>query len=386
MASTTGDAHAAALTVVLREWSRLGLTGFGGPPAHISLLRTLCVDTHQWIDEEEFEHALAATNLLPGPASTQMAIYCAWRVRGAAGALVGGVCFITPGLVLIILLAALFLNNSAPNWIVGIALGAGGAVPAVALRTAHQLADTSWRRIAVSGSTERRWLMYVVAGIGSSLLFPSLIVVAIIATGLFEVSVRMHARRHPRTALFSALGPAHLIGAGVGALAWVALKIGALSYGGGFVIVPLMQHDVVTTYHWMTGAQFLNAVALGQVTPGPVVLSIAVVGFAAKGITGALLAAGVAFSPSFAAVLIGGPHFERLRSSVRATTFLSGAGPCVIGAIGASSLSLGLLLERGWQTLILAASLLWLFVARKSPLTALLLSGAAGGLISVWAH
>jgi chromate transporter len=136
----------------------------------------------------------------------------------------------------------------------------------------------------------------------------------------------------------------------------------------------------------MTGAQFLNAVALGQVTPGPVVLSIAVVGFAAKGVTGALLAAGVAFSPSFAAVLIGGPHFERLRSSVRATTFLSGAGPCVIGAIGASSLSLGLLLERGWQTLILAASLLWLFVARKSPLTALLLSGAAGGLISVWVH
>ncbi|MBW4077506.1 MAG: chromate efflux transporter [Acidobacteria bacterium] len=384
--STTGDAHAASLTVVLREWSRLGLTGFGGPPAHISLLRALCVDTHGWIDEEEFEHALAATNLLPGPASTQMAIYCAWRARGVAGALVGGLCFIVPGLVIIIALAALFLDSTAPTWIVGMALGAGAAVPAVALRTAHQLADTSWRRITASGSTRRRWFTYLVAGIGSSLLLPSLIVAAIIGTGLFEVIVRTRAPRHSRAALFTALGPAHLIGAGAGALAWVALKIGALSYGGGFVIVPLMQHDVVATYHWMTGAQFLNAVALGQVTPGPVVLSIAVVGFAAKGIAGALLAAGIAFSPSFMIVMIGGPHFDRLRSNTRATAFLAGAAPCVIGAIGASSVSLGLLLERGWQVLILAAALAWLFVARKSPLTALLISGGAGGLISLWWH
>ena len=86
---------------------------------------------------------------------------------------------------------------------------------------------------------------------------------------------------------------------GIGALAWVAFKVGALSYGGGFVIVPLMQHDAVSTYHWMTGAQFLDAVALGQVTPGPVVLTVAVVGYAAAGIAGGLLAAVVAFAPSF---------------------------------------------------------------------------------------
>src|SRR6266496_5707798 len=105
---------------------------------------------------------------------------------------------------------------------------------------------------------------------------------------------------------------------GLLALVWVAFKVGALSYGGGFVIIPLMQADAVNHYHWMTNAQFLNAVALGQITPGPVVQTVAVVGYAASGVGGGLLAALIAFLPSFVFVLAGGPHFDRLRSSVRA--------------------------------------------------------------------
>src|SRR5207248_10730656 len=120
---------------------------------------------------------------------------------------------------------------------------------------------------------------------------------------------------------------------GIGALAWVAVKVGALSFGGGFVIVPLMQHDAVHTYHWMTSGGFLNAVALGQVTPGPVVATVAAVGYAAHGIGGGLLAAAVAFAPSFLFVLLGGSQFTRLRGSGPAQAFLAGAGPAAIGAI-----------------------------------------------------
>ena len=116
-------------------------------------------------------------------------------------------------------------------------------------------------------------------------------------------------------------------------LAWVAFKVGALSYGGGFVIIPLMQPDAVNTYHWMTDAQFLNAVALGQITPGPVVQTVAVVGYAAAGVGGGLLAALVAFTPSFVFVLVGAPHFDRLRANGAVQAFLTGAGPAVIGAI-----------------------------------------------------
>ena len=125
-----------------------------------------------------------------------------------------------------------------------------------------------------------------------------------------------------------------------GALAWTALKVGALSFGGGFVIVPLMQGDAVHAYHWMTNTEFLNAVALGQVTPGPVVATVAAVGYGAYGIGGGLLAALVAFLPSFSFILLGGGRFERLRGNPRARAFLAGAGPAAIGAILGSAIPL----------------------------------------------
>jgi chromate transporter len=171
---------------------------------------------------------------------------------------------------------------------------------------------------------------------------------------------------------------------GLLAVAWVALKVGALSYGGGFVIVPLMQHDAVHTYHWMTGSQFLSAVALGQVTPGPVVQTVAVVGFAAAGIGGGLLASLVAFSPSFAFVLGGAPHFASLRRNGRVQAFLTGAGPAAIGAIAGSTIPLGLELSQLWQVALLGAAAVWLLGFRKNVVAAIV--GAAGlGVIAVLA-
>ena len=107
----------AGLGTVLREWGRIGVTGFGGPPAHIALLRRLCVDREGWLDAAEFEDAIAACNLLPGPASTELAIFCAWRVRGRLGAVVGGLAFIVPGLIVILALSALFLAGTPPLWV-----------------------------------------------------------------------------------------------------------------------------------------------------------------------------------------------------------------------------------------------------------------------------
>jgi chromate transport protein ChrA len=140
----------------------------------------------------------------------------------------------------------------------------------------------------------------------------------------------------------------------------VAFKVGALSYGGGFVIIPLMQHDVVSVYHWMTGVQFLNVVALGQITPGPVVLTTAAVGYAVHGVVGSLLATLVAFGPSFIFIMGGARHFERLRQNDTAKAFLAGAAPSVIGAIAGSTVPLALLLAHLWQLPLLAAAALWL--------------------------
>ncbi|MGO9912786.1 MAG: chromate transporter [Acidimicrobiales bacterium] len=143
---TPGRDGPVALTTIAREWTRIGVIGFGGPPAHIKLLRKLCVEDRQWLSPDEFEDGIAAVNILPGPASTQLAIFCAWRLRGAVGALLGATCFIWPGLVLILGLSALFLGSHPPLGIAGAAAGAGAAVPAVALNAAASLAPSSWRR------------------------------------------------------------------------------------------------------------------------------------------------------------------------------------------------------------------------------------------------
>jgi len=133
------------LATVLREWGRIGCIGFGGPPTHIKLLRELCVERKRWIAAVEFEDAIAACNLLPGPASTQLSIFCAWRVRGRLGAVVGGTAFIVPGLIVILALAALFLGTP-PPWVLAAGAGAGSAVPAVAVHAATGLLPASWHR------------------------------------------------------------------------------------------------------------------------------------------------------------------------------------------------------------------------------------------------
>jgi chromate transporter len=371
------------LRTIAREWTRLGIVGFGGPPTHIALLRKLCVEQHRWLDEQEFEDGLAATNLLPGPASTQLAIFCAWRLRKTLGAILGGVCFIFPGLVIIIGLSALFLEHNPPLWIIGAAAGAGAAVPAVALHAASRLVKASQERIGRGDSARYRWFFYAVLGAASAALIGSYVVVVLLGCGLVEIVVRSRLNATPGALALAPTAAHTLAVAGLGALTLEALKIGALSFGGGFVIIPLMQHDVVSVFHWMTGAQFLNAVALGQVTPGPVVLTIAVVGYAVAGVGGALLASLMAFAPSFLFVIFGARHFDRIRTNTTVTSFLAGASPAVIGAIAGSAIPLGRSLHQVWQIPVLAAALIWLLVARRGVVSALLLAGAIGVILAL---
>ena len=349
-----------------REWGRIGCVGFGGPPAHIALLRKLCVEKRRWLGHEEFEDAIAACNLLPGPASTQLAIFTAWRIGGPLGGLLGGAAFILPGLIVIVALAAVFFAGSSPDWIRGAEAGAGAGVAAVAVHAGASLIPGSRAR----ATSHWRWSAYIAAGTVTSALLGPWVVLVLLGCGLVEATLRV--RPNGLAAMAAPLAVALPTTGGLGALAWVALKVGGLSYGGGFVIIPLMQHDAVSAYHWMTNAEFLNAVALGQITPGPVTLTVAVVGYGAAGIGGALLATAVAFAPSFAFILGGATHFDALRTNTFAQNFFAGAGPAAIGAIFGAAIPLARALSEGWQFVLLALAAALLLVARRSPLVTLL--------------
>ncbi len=370
-----------SLATIAREWTRIGVTGFGGPPAHIAMLRRLVVHREGWMDARAFEDANAACSLLPGPASTQVSIFCAYRVGGWPGAIVGGLGFVVPAVVLVLVLSVVFLAQAPPLWIRGAGAGAGAAVAAVALRAGLDLLGPSFARVREDGRRETRWLAYILAGsIAGGALAGAYLVLVLLACGLLELLLR---RRHSVALSFggaplAVLLPLAAASGGIGALTWTAFKVGALSFGGAFVIVPLMQGDAVDTYRWMTNSEFLNAVALGQVTPGPVVATIAAVGYAAHGVAGGLLAAFVAFLPSFSFILLGGGRFERLRANATARAFLDGAGPAAIGAILGATVPLAAALSESWQVAVLAAAATGLLLLRRGIVETLLGAGAIG--------
>ena len=377
----TAGTWLAGLGTVLREWGRIGITGFGGPPAHIALLRRLCVDNRGWLDAAEFEDAIAACNLLPGPASTELAIFCAWRVRGRLGALAGGLAFIVPGLIIILFLSALFLAGTPPLWVRGAGAGAGAAVAAVAVQAGWSLLVPSWKRASAREpvrASRLRWVFYLLAGGAAAATIGPWLVLVLLGCGLMELGRRRFSWRLPAgLPAIAPLFPAALGGGLLASVAWVAFKVGALSFGGGFVIIPLMQADAVGR-GWMTNGQFLNAVALGQITPGPVVQTVSAVGYAAAGLPGGLLAAVVAFSPSFAFVLGGGRYFSALRTNQAAQSFLDGAGPAAIGAIFGAAILLARALSVGWQFAVLAGAAVLLLALRRGVVPTLLAAAAVG--------
>lgn len=382
------------LGTVLREWGRIGCTGFGGPPTHIRLLRQLCVEREDWMDAREFEDAIAVCNLLPGPASTQLAIFCAWRLRGRLGALLGGAAFIVPGLIVILSLSLLFLAGSPPLWVLGAGAGAGAAVPAVAVNAGWSLLGAGWR----NRRSTARWAVYLAAGLTAAATIGVWLVLVILGCGAAELAIRSAGRGpepDPKAAgaadkLRSIITMPAVLAVGAAAtggvlasVAWEAIKVGGLAFGGGFVIIPLMQADAVSHYHWMTGAQFLNAVALGQITPGPVVQTVAVVGYAAAGLGGGILASVVAFAPSFAFVLLGARYFDQIRGSGHARAFLDGAGPAAIGAILGSAITLTRALTYPWQYLVLAGALVLLLPLRRGAVLTLLAAAGVGVVIAL---
>jgi chromate transporter len=371
------------LREVAREWGRIGLIGFGGPPAHVALLRELTVTRRGWLSPRAFEDANAATQLLPGPGSTQLAIYCAYRVAGRRGALLGGLAFILPGLAMVLAIAAVALADRPAAWVRGLGAGAAAAVVAVVVHAGVGLARGSLagRR----GGALARGIAYAVAGAAATVAVGAAVVLVLLAAGALELAWRRRRTRRrrgrgdlavhawPLAAALAITGAAELPG-----LVWTAFKVGALAYGGGFVIVPLMQGDAVDVHGWMTQADFANAVAYGQLTPGPVTHTIAFVGWAAAGPAGALLAAAVAFAPSFAAVALGGRHFDALRSSAGARAFLDGAGPAAVGAVLGAAVPLAEALDAWWQAGVLALAAVLLIAGRPAVIALV-----AGGLIGL---
>ena len=377
--ASSPDAGRSSLAGLLGQFGRLGATAFGGPAAHVAMMEDEFVRRRRWLDRETFARALAATNLVPGPNSTEMAIHLGYRRRGVPGAFASGGAFILPAALAVAVLAwAYFEWGTTPRADDLFA----GIRPAVVVL----VAIAAWR---LRGPARRNPLAIALAAaaFAVALLAPRWEVIALLGAGVVALLASEHGPRRRLQRAVVAL-PAPLLPLALPALAvtlpeavpiaLIHLKAGALLFGGGYVIIPLLEPDAVAQ-GWLTESQFLDAIAIGQATPGPIVTTATFVGYAAGGWWGALIATVAIFAPAFGFAISLGRLLDRLSASEALRAFLDGVAAAVFGAIAGAAVVLLLSLEaNALSAVVLLASGVVLLRSLLPSYAWLLLCGAAG--------
>ena len=377
---------------------RIGLLGFGGPQAHIAMLRDEIVNSRGWVDGDRFDEGLGICEALPGPASSQMAIYLGWQQRGWVGGLISGLCFLLPGFLIVLGLSELWRNGqSIPSFTTALQT-LQPVIAAIIWAFAWKLIcrrRANWQRLTAG--------LVMLGGLLSSftpLTLPAGVLLLLAGFSRWLIAPPASPPKPPSAVNAALLAPITLAttamnNAGLlGQLFALFFKTGLLVFGGGLVIIPLLEQQVVTQ-GWLSATQFLDGVAIGQISPGPVVLTSAFVGYQAGwqegGASSAVLAACVAttaiFLPSFVFILAGAPFLQRLRHQPSVKAVLSGVLAGVPGAVAAAAVPLTTTAVQSgviWVQLLLFSLALWLSVTGRTKPLPLIGASVLIGLILEW--
>lgn len=357
---------------------RLGATAFGGPAAHIAMMHDETVKRRGWLSETRFLDLLSATNLIPGPNSTEMAIHIGWDRRRWTGLLVAGVAFIVPAMLITGALAWCYVEYSAlpaASWLL---YGIKPVILAVILQAIWTLAPKAAK------TTLLRVLGLAAVGAIAAGVHELLI---LFVAGLVPV-IALRAHRPPPSAapmvalLAPATGTAAIATATPAAIFWVFLKVGSVLFGSGYVLVAFLRTDLVERLGWLTEAQLLDAIAVGQVTPGPVFTTATFVGYILAGTPGALLATAGIFLPAFIFVALSGPFVPQLRASPITAAFLDGVNIASLALMAVVTAQLGWSTLVDIPTLLIALTSAVLLVRFGINSTWLVLGGAAIGYLA----
>ena len=369
------------LAEVARLFLKLGIVGFGGPAAHIAMMRDEVVRRRRWVSDERFLDLLGMTNLIPGPNSTEMAIHLGYARAGWPGLVLGGGCFIVPAMLIVLALAWLYVRYGATPTATSALYGVIPVIIAIVVQAMWALTRTAVKG-PLLGALGLAVLALSLAGFNElALLFGGGLLVAVVRlAGRARVGV---------TALAVALGlPGAALGqatvaaapVALGTLTLVFLKIGATLYGSGYVLLAFLRNDLVDRLGWLGDRQLLDAIAIGQVTPGPVFTTATFIGFVLAGWTGAALATVAIFLPSFVFVALSHPLLPRIRGSRGAAAFLDGVNVAALGLMAAVTWQLARGAITGWFPALLAVVAGALLIRGRINSVWLILGGAAAGV------
>ncbi|NEQ54074.1 MAG: chromate efflux transporter [Leptolyngbya sp. SIO3F4] len=366
---------------------KLGAIGFGGPQAHIAMINDETVDRRGWLGADEFSDGLAVCEMLPGPASTQMGIYTGYIYGGWLGALVAGLAFITPAFFIVVGLSWIYFQFQQLPQLIALFFGLSPVMIAIILGFCYKLGRKSiqnWLGIVIAATA---FLVSAFSNLSTPILF---LLAGLLGLGLYgPKGLRLNS--FMPLGLLATVQPSFWGIEPLTEYGWTLftffLKVGTFIFGGGLVIIPLLEFEVVERLGWLSTADFINGVAIGQLSPGPVVLTAAFVGYKMAGFWGAFISTIGIFTPSFLFIMLAAPLLVRLRQNPWVQAFLKGIKPAVIGAImaaavplsktafGQSTLSLSIL------AVAIAIASLIAIIHFKTTAWKLIISSAVVGLI-----
>jgi chromate transporter len=364
---------------------KLGTFGFGGPIALAGYMQRDLVEERHWVSRSDYLEGLAFSQLSPGPLAAQLAMYIGWLRAGFIGATLAGVVFILPSFLMAVLLAALYVHFGSLSWIQGMFYGIGAAVIAIIARSAIKL---------VRGTVGKDWLLWTIfAALAVTTAWTqSEIVWLFILCGVVAMLVKAPpALTRAQAMMF--LTPLNPLFAGIHGVATVAtvgvlflffLKAGAFVFGSGLAIVPFLYGGVVVKFHWLTERQFVDAVAVAMITPGPVVITSAFIGFLVAGPVGAIAAATAVFAPPYLIVLFGAPYYRRFAQNRQVKAFVQGVTAAAVGAIAGAAFILARRSLVDTSTVVIAlVTLAILMFTKKIPEP---IAIVAAGIVGVLLH
>jgi chromate transporter len=330
----------APLRGFLLYFLQLGTFGFGGPIALTGYMQRDLVERRRWVSEQEYKEGLSLAQLAPGPLAAQLAIYLGWVRAGVVGATLVGLAFVAPSLIMVLGLSALYVRFGGLPWMQGVFYGVGAAVIAIIAQSARKLT-----RLTL-GRDRLLWFVFGCSALVTAWT-ESEIFLLFVASGVLTLLVRESFLRSPTMPLIL-LVPGSL---------WNWMEIGSapllarlfayfgeasmLVFGSGLAIVPFLHQGVVQQFHWLTERQFLDAVAVSMITPGPVVITVAFIGYLVAGLSGSLVAAVGMFLPTYLVVVLAAPHYRRFANNLRVRAFVDGVTAAATGAITGAVFVLG---------------------------------------------
>lgn len=382
-ASPTGPAY--SLPELVLYALRLGTLGFGGPVALVGYMHRDLVERRKWISESDYKEGLTLAQLMPGPLAAQLAIYLGFVHYRVAGATLVGVGFVLPSFLMVLALGAAYLAYGGLAWVQAVFYGVGAAVIGIIAISACKLTGKS------IGKDRLLWAIYLAAA-GFTIVTESEIVWLFLASGVLVWLVRAPPKSgFTRGGAGAAMAAQLPTASGVASVVdWPVLlqigaffaEAGAFVFGSGLAIVPFLYGGLVTEHHWLNERQFIDAVAVAMITPGPVVITVGFIGYLIAGVPGAVVAAFATFLPCYLLTIIPAPYFRKHGKRPGIVAFVDGVTAAAIGAIAGAVIVLGKRSVTDAPTIaILAITVLLLWKFKKLPEPLIVAAAAAAGLV-----